>query len=65
MRGLSILVIAALLSIVVDVMITPNRTAADMPAAKGQWQNAPSIYGLHAARPGGMKAFPAELVPLP
>lgn len=66
MRGLSILVIAALLSIAVDVMITPNRTAADMPVTKRQVQSrAPSIYGLHVARPPSMKTFPVELVPLP
>jgi len=65
MRGISILVIAALLSIVADVMISPNRTAADMPAPTGQLQSGRSIYGVHVARPVSMKTFPAELVPLP
>ena len=65
MRGLSILVIAALLSIVVDVMITPNRTAADMTVTPAQWQSESSIHGLRIARPESMKTFPVELVPLP
>jgi hypothetical protein len=65
MRGLSILVIAAILSIVVDVMITPNRTAADMTATNGQLQSEASFHGLRIARPESMKTFPAELVPLP
>jgi hypothetical protein len=66
MRGLSILIIAALLSIVVDVMISPNRTAADMPTTtKAQLQNGQSIHGLRVARPLSMKTFPVELVPLP
>ena len=65
MRELSILVIAALISIVVDVMITPNRTAADMTASKGQLQSGLSVHGVHVARPVSMKTFPVELVPLP
>ena len=65
MRGLSILVIVALLSIAVDVMITPNRTAADMPAPQARLQTGPPVYGLHFARPGSMKAFPTELMSLP
>ena len=65
MRGLSILVIAAILSIVADIMITPNRTAADMSVLNGQSPSRSSIYGLRVARPEGMKTFPVELLPLP
>jgi len=65
MRGLSILVIAALIGIVVDVMIASNRTAADMPATSGQLQNRLSVHGMRIARPASMKTFPVELVPLP
>ena len=65
MRGLSILVIAALITLVIDVMIAPNRTAADMTATKGQLQSRLSIHGVRVARPGSMKTFPVELVPLP
>ena len=65
MRGLSILVIAALITIMVDIMIAPDRTAADMTAMKGQLQTGLSIHGVRVARPGSLKTFPVELVPLP
>ena len=64
-RGLSILAVVALMSVVADVMIAPSKTGADMAATKGQHQNAVSIYGLHIALPESMKTFPVELVPLP
>jgi fatty acid/phospholipid biosynthesis enzyme len=62
---LSIVVFAALVSVVADVMISPGKTAAHMEVAKGQFQNGVSVYGLHIALPDTMKTFPAELVPLP
>jgi len=65
MRGLFILAIAALITIVVDIMIVPNRTAADMTATKSQLQSGLYVHGLHVARPVSMKTFPVELVPLP
>ena len=64
-RGLYLLAVAALMSIVADVMIAPTRTDANMAATKGHYRNAVSINGLHVALPESMKTFPVELVPLP
>jgi hypothetical protein len=64
-RALSILAIAALVSVVVDVVIAPSKTVVNMAATKGQFHNSISIYGLHVALPETMKSFPVELVPLP
>jgi len=64
-RGLSILAVAALVSVAIDVMIGPNKTGANVKATKGQFHNEISIYGLHIALPENMKTFPVELVPLP
>jgi hypothetical protein len=64
-QGLSILAVAALITLVIDVMIGPNKTDATMTPAKSQFQNGASINGLHVALPENMKTFPVELVPLP
>jgi len=64
-RGLSILAIAALMSVVIEVMIAPSRTGANMAATKNSFHNEVSIYGLHVALPENMRTFPVELVPLP
>ena len=64
-RALSILAIAALISVTADVIIAPSKTVANMAATKSQFHNGISIYGLHVALPETMKTFPAELVPLP
>jgi hypothetical protein len=64
-RALSILAIAALTSVVVDVIIAPSKTVANMAVTKSQFYNGISIYGLHVALPETMKTFPVELVPLP
>ena len=63
-RGLFILAVAALISIVADIMIAPSEPGANM-AQKGQPQNVVSVHGLHVALPQGMRTLPAELVPLP
>jgi hypothetical protein len=62
---LSIVALAALVSVVADVMIAPGKPAAHMEVTNSQFQNGVSVYGLHIALPDTMKTFPAELVPLP
>jgi hypothetical protein len=52
-------------AIFIKVMISPNKTIAEMDTAKTQTSNIALIYGLHVAIPDGMQHFPAELVPLP
>jgi hypothetical protein len=64
-KGLSILAVAALITLVIDVMIGPNKIDATMTTTKGKFHNGVSINGLHVALPENMKSFPVELVPLP
>jgi hypothetical protein len=52
-------------AIFIKVMVSPNKTIADMDATKTQTSNTAVIYGLHVAIPDNMMHFPAELVPLP
>ena len=52
-------------AIFIKVMVSPNKTIADMDTAKTQMSNTAVIYGLHVALPDSMHHFPADLVPLP
>ena len=50
--------------VMISVIVSPNRTVA-VNEVKGEEPNVAVIYGLHVAVPDNMKAFPAELVPIP
>lgn len=63
-KTLSILVIAALATVVLDAFVGPEETIAERDATS-PIQNAVLIHGLHVALPAYMKNFPADLVPLP
>jgi len=52
-------------AVFIKVMVSPNKTIAEMDAAKTQMSNTALIYGLHVAIPDNMLHFPVELVPLP
>lgn len=64
-RALSIVAVAARISVVLLVIVTPSMTVADMEATKSEFHNRIVIYGLHIALPDGMKGVPIDLVPLP
>ena len=50
--------------VMISVIVSPNRTVA-VNGVKGEAPNVAVIYGLHVVVPDNMKAFPAELVPIP
>jgi hypothetical protein len=50
--------------VMISVIASPNRTVA-VSEVKGETPNVAVIDGLHVAVPDNMKAFPAELVPIP
>jgi hypothetical protein len=66
-QALSIIVVAALVTVVYQVITGPSETVAEAEAAATGTpiQNAVSIHGLHVALPEHMTSFPKELVPLP
>jgi hypothetical protein len=64
-RALSIVAVAALISVVLLVVVAPSKTVADIEATKGGFHHQISIHGLHVSLPDEMKDFPIDLVPLP
>jgi hypothetical protein len=50
--------------VLISAMAAADKTIA-VTRAEPEAYNAAVIHGLHLALPGGMKTFPAELVPLP
>ena len=64
-RALSIVVVAARISVVLLAIVIPSKTVADMEATKSKFHHRTVIYGLHIALPDEMKGFPIDLVPLP
>jgi hypothetical protein len=64
-KALTIIVIAAVVTIALDALLAPGETFAGREAATGPIRNGISVYGLHVALPEYMTNFPRELVPLP
>ncbi len=64
-RALFIVTVAALMSILAQVIGSPNKTVAGMRATKSGFHNVVVVDGLHVALPTNMRSFPVELVPLP
>jgi hypothetical protein len=52
------------IGVMISVIASPKRTVA-VSEVKGEAPNVAVIDGLHVAVPDSMKAFPAELVPIP
>jgi len=61
-RVLNVALVVA--GVMISVLASPNETVA-VNGVKGEAHNVAVIYGLHVAVPENMKAFPAELVPIP
>ena len=64
-KALSIIVIAAVVTIAFLALLDSGETFAGREAASEPIQNGISVYGLHVALPEYMTNFPRELVPLP
>jgi hypothetical protein len=64
-KALSIIVIAAVVTIAFQALLGTGETFAGREAASEPIQNGISVYGLHVALPEYMTNFPRELVPLP
>jgi len=62
-KALPILLVAGLISVMVEAVTGPVPTNARITPK--QVTNGVSINGLHVALPVHIKSFPAELVPLP
>ena len=62
-KALPILLVAGLISVMVEAVTGPVPTNARVTPKLVS--NGVSINGLHVALPVHMKSFPAELVPLP
>src|SRR6476659_5118116 len=62
---LTVLNIALVIAGILVSVMAPSGKPIAITQTQPEAQNVTVIYGLHVAVPKDMKAFPAELVPLP
>lgn len=64
-RAISIVTVATLIFIVVEVIVAHGKTVADYRPTKSEFHKQVLIDGLHVAVPPTIKDFPMEFVPRP